>query len=87
MGELQHGTYDDCKDLTEEEVIFFHNFYKNGEIHSDDEDPKQSDNEDDSLHDRYSEDYSTSSMDVNEPEDTEDIVDLDHEFSTAVCCL
>jgi hypothetical protein len=87
MGELQHGTYDDCEDLTEEEVNVFYNFCENGELHSDDEDPDQSDYEDseDFLLEGYSEDHSTSSMDVNE---SENIVDSDHEFqvSTAVCC-
>jgi hypothetical protein len=83
MGELQHGTYDDCEDLTEEEVNIFYNFCENGELHSDDEDLDQSDNEEDSLLEGYSEDHSTGSMDVNE---SENMVDSDHDFSTAVCC-
>ena len=88
MGELQHGTYDDCEDLTKEEVNVFYNFYENGDLHSDDdENPDQSDNEEDSVesvHEGYSEDHTTSSMDVNK---SEDMVDSDrwHEFSAAVC--
>lgn len=83
MGELWHGTYDDCENLTEEEINVFYDFYENGELHSDDEeDPDQSDNEEDSLHEGYSEDYSTSSIDVNE---SDNMADLDHQFSTAVC--
>lgn len=81
MGELQHGTYyDDCEDLTKEEINIVYNFYENGELHSDDEDPNQSDNEEDSL---YSEDHSTTSTDVNEPED---MAISNHEFSTAAVC-
>ena len=50
MGELQHGTHDDCEDLTKEEVNVFYNFYENGEIHSDDDkNPDQSNNKEDSV--------------------------------------
>jgi hypothetical protein len=31
MGELEHGTYDDCSDLTEDEVNAFYGFDQNGE--------------------------------------------------------
>jgi hypothetical protein len=80
---LEHGTYDDCEGLTEEEVNIFYNFHENGELHSDDEDPDQSDNEEDSLDEEFSEGDSTDSMDVNE---SEDMQDSDHGFGTEVCC-
>ena len=83
MGELQHGTYDDCEDLTEEEVNVFYNFQEDGKIHSDDEDSDRSDDEEDSLHEQYSEGCSTDSVDINE---SEDVADSDHEFVTEVCC-
>ena len=79
---MEHGTYDDCEGLTEEEVNVFYNFRENGELHSDDEDPDQSDNEEDPLDEEYSEGYSTD-MDVNEPEG---VVDSDHGFGTEVRC-
>ena len=82
MGELQHGTYDDCEDLTEEEVNVFYNFHEDGKLHSDDEDSDQSDNEEDSLHDQQSEGCSTDSVDVNES----DVEDSGHEFVTEVRC-
>jgi hypothetical protein len=80
---LEHGYYDDCEGLTEEEVNVFYNFHENGDLHSDDEDPDQSDNEEDSLDEEYSEGYSMDSMDVNE---SEDVVDSDHGFGTEVRC-
>ena len=85
MGELQHGTYDDCEDLTEEEVNVFYNFHEDGKLHSksDDEDSDQSDNEEDSLHDRYYEGCSTDSVDVNE---SEDVADSNDGFVTEVRC-
>ena len=64
LGELEHGTYDDCEGLTEEEVNVFYNFHKNGELHSDDEDPDQSENEEDPLDEEYSEGYSTDIMEA-----------------------
>ena len=79
---MEHGTYDDCEGLTKEEVNVFYNFHENGELHSDDEDPDQSDNEEDPLDEEYSKGYSTD-MDVNEPEG---VVDLDHGFGTKVHC-
>ena len=86
MGELQHGIYDDCEDLTGEEVNVFYNFYENGELHSDNEDSDQSDqseNEEDFLHEGCSEGHSSNSMDINE---FEHVGESDHGFSTEVRC-
>ena len=87
MGELQHGTYDDCEGLTEEEVNAFYGFNKDGESWVVDEDMGQSEaqDSDDSDDDEYSEEFEVDA-EQDEQEDA-DVIDQEDGFHTEVCHL
>jgi len=87
LGELQHGAYDDCEGLTEEEVNAFYGFNKDGESWVVDEDMGQSEaqDSDDSDDDGHSEEFEVDA-EQDEQEDA-DVIDQEDGFHTEVCHL